>query len=93
MKPTKTALLPAVHVEPQLLIEVGDVLREGESLSEFVEESVRRAVERRLVQRDFHARGEASWLHYQQTGESYPVEAVLAELRALTEARRKQFRR
>lgn len=87
----KSAILPQVRVEPQLRADVESVLAKGESLSEFVEEAVRRAVEYRRVQDDFHARGEASWQEYQRTGEAYPAEEVLEELRALTDARRKQL--
>ncbi|GAA0757234.1 hypothetical protein LRH25_18310 [Ideonella azotifigens] len=87
----KTSILPQVRVEPQLRADLESVLREGETLSEFVEASVRKAVDFRRVQDDFYARGEASWQDYQRTGEAYPVDDVLAELRAMTDARRKQL--
>lgn len=87
----KTAILPQVRVEPQLREDAESVLREGESLSEFVEASVRRAVEFRRVQDEFHARGEAAWQAYQQTGESYSADEVLAELRTMSDDRRKQL--
>ena len=53
----KTATIPSVRVEPEFRAEVESVLAEGESLSEFVEASVRATVERRRVQADFIARG------------------------------------
>jgi hypothetical protein len=56
----KTATLPAVRVEAALREEVEGLLREGESLSEFVEQSVRAAVQRRIHQDEFIARGLAS---------------------------------
>lgn len=87
----RTALLPQVRVEPQLRADLEAVLREGETLSEFVEASVRRAVEFRRVQADFYARGEAASQEYQRTGESYSVDEVLAELRTMTAARRQQL--
>ncbi|HSI47661.1 MAG TPA: YlcI/YnfO family protein [Ideonella sp.] len=87
----KTSILPQVRVEPKLRADLESVLREGETLSEFVEASVRKAVDFRRVQDDFYARGEASWQDYQRTGEAHPVDDVLAELRAMTEARRKQL--
>jgi hypothetical protein len=53
----KTATIPPVRVEPEFRAEVESVLAEGESLSEFVEASVRASVERRRAQAEFIARG------------------------------------
>jgi hypothetical protein len=44
-------------VEPEFRAEVESVLGEGETLSEFVEASVRASVERRRVRAEFIARG------------------------------------
>ena len=52
--------LPAV--EPELRAELEAVLHQGETLSEFVEASVRSAVEIRRVQTRFHQRGQAALL-------------------------------
>ena len=41
----KTAVIPQVRVEPQLRADLDAVLLPGETLTEFVEASVRRAVE------------------------------------------------
>src|SRR4051812_6593434 len=83
----KTAAIPSIRIEPELRAELEAVLAEGESLSSFVETSVRRAVEYRRIQADFHARGDASWEHYQRTGISYSVDEVLGKLREMTAAR------
>ena len=56
----KTSSLPSVRVEPQFRRAVESVLQEGESLSEFVEDSVRQALERRSQQAEFIRRGLAS---------------------------------
>ena len=53
----KTAAIPSVRVEPELRAEVESLLREGETLSEFVEASVQAAVLRRRHQAEFVARG------------------------------------
>ncbi len=53
----KTATIPSVRVEPEFRAEVESVLAEGETLSEFVEASVRASVERRRVQAEFVTRG------------------------------------
>ena len=53
----KTATIPSVRVDPEFRAEVESVLAEGESLSEFIEASVRASVERRRIQAEFIARG------------------------------------
>jgi Arc/MetJ-type ribon-helix-helix transcriptional regulator len=88
----KSAVIPQVRVEPELRAELEAVLRQGESLSEFVEASVRSAVEFRRVQARFHERGQAAWEHYQRTGRSVPATAVLAKLEAKLERKRKKLR-
>jgi Arc/MetJ-type ribon-helix-helix transcriptional regulator len=88
----KTAVLPQVRVEPELRADLESVLREGESLSEFVEASVRGAVEYRRAQAEFHERGRAAWQEYQRTGVSYPADEVIAEMGEKLEARRRALR-
>ena len=87
----KTAVIPQVRVEPGLRAELEAVLQEGETLSEFVETSVRNAVAFRRVQTQFHARGQAAWEHYQATGESVSTDEVLSKLQAKLDAKRKQL--
>lgn len=87
----KSAVIPQVRVEPELRAQLEAVLQQGESLSEFVEASVRSAVEFRRAQTRFHERGQAAWEHYQRTGLSVPADEVLAKLQAKLNARRKQL--
>ncbi len=87
----KSAVIPQVRVEQELRAELEAVLRQGETLSEFVEAAVRSAVEFRRVQTRFHERGQAAWEHYESTGESVPADKVLAKLQAKLDARRKQL--
>lgn len=89
----KTAVIPQVRVEPELRADLDAVLLPGETLTEFVEASVRRAVEFRRVQTDFAARCEASMAEYQRTGVSIPSDVVLSKLEAKVAARVKQLRR
>ena len=56
----KTASLPSLRVDPALREAAESVLQEGETLSSFVEQSVRAQVERRRQQEAFIARGLAS---------------------------------
>ena len=46
----KSSVIPQVRVEPELRAELEALLQEGETLSEFVEASVRSAVAFRRVQ-------------------------------------------
>ena len=85
----KSAVIPQVRVEPELRAETEAVLQEGETLSEFVEASVRSAVAFRRVQSSFHERGQAAWERYQTTGESLSADEVLARLQAKLDAKRK----
>ena len=84
----KTETLPEIRVDAQFRADLDAVLRDGETVEQFVEAAVRRAIEIRLAQNDFVARGEAAWLDYQRTGVGHPIDDVMAELRALTASRR-----
>ena len=86
--PMKTATIPSVRVEPEFRAEVESVLAEGESLSEFVEASVRASVERRRVQAEFIARGLRSRDEAKRTGDYADADDVVAGLqRKLDSAR------
>ena len=76
----KTATIPALRVEPALREAVQSVLAADETLSSFVEESLKANIERRLHNQAFIARGLASRDEAKRTGEYYSAESVLAEL-------------
>ena len=76
----KTATIPALRVEPQLREAAQSVLAEGETLSSFLEESLKANIERRLYHQAFIARGIVSGNEAQQTQEYYSAESVLGEL-------------
>jgi len=84
----KTALLPQVRIESQLRADLESVLREGETLSDFLESTVRQAVDRRRLQAEFEARAEAAWARYQQTGEGASAEEAVARMRERLGAKR-----
>src|SRR5687767_8226365 len=88
MASMKTAWIPKVRVDPGLRARLEAVLLVGESLSQFVEDAVRQAVERRSVQNRFHADGEARWQECQQTGRSPSADDVIAALRQKVEDKR-----
>ncbi len=87
----KSAVIPQIRVTPDVRAELDAVLRAGETLSQFVEASVRNAVAFRRVQTDFHARGQAGWEHHQATGQSISADDMLDKLQAKLQARRKQL--
>ncbi|WP_323072728.1 YlcI/YnfO family protein [Mycetohabitans endofungorum] len=89
----KSATFPSIRVEPELRDAAESVLSEGETLSSFVEHSVRESIERRRNQSEFIARGIASREAAQRTGDYLPASEVLEKLErrldALRDTRRK----
>lgn len=88
----QTAVIPQIRVEPALRAELESVLKQGETLTDFVEATVRSAIAFRRVQTAFHARAQAASEAYHQTGVSVPVEPVLDKLQSRLDARRKLSR-
>ncbi|MEY2893976.1 MAG: hypothetical protein RJA98_3884 [Pseudomonadota bacterium] len=89
----KSAVIPQIRVEPELRAELESVLKQGETLSEFVESTVRNAIAFRRVQTAFHERAQAASEAYHRTGVSVPVDTVLDKLQAKLDAKRKQLGR
>ena len=86
----KTASIPSLRVDPELRQAAESVLQDGETLSSFVEQSLRSNIERRRFQQEFVARGLASREQARLTGEYYPAEDVQRELEdMLTQAEAK----
>lgn len=73
----KTATFPPLRVDPQLRQDTESVLREGESLSQFIEQAVRSQVELRKANEAFLARGLASRDRARQTGHYVEADVVL----------------
>lgn len=89
----KTATMPALRVEPELRQAAEEILRPGETLSAFVEDSLRRNVEFRRTQQEFIARGLASRDEAKKTGVYFSSEEVLAELDAIIAETKKKARK
>lgn len=79
----KSATMPSLRVAPELRQAAEAVLNEGESLSSFMEQTLRNEVNRRRVQAEFIARGLASRDEARRTGKYYAADEVHAELRAM----------
>lgn len=56
----KTATIPSLRVDPALRQSAESVLREGESLSGFVEQAIRQSIFHRQSEQEFIARGLAA---------------------------------
>jgi hypothetical protein len=85
-KTMKTATFPSVRVEPELREAAKNVLMEGESLSGFVEQSIRENIERRRTHAEFVARGLASRADAQASGDYLDADDVITRLNKRLEA-------
>nr|WP_220479188.1 YlcI/YnfO family protein [Lysobacter spongiae] len=79
----KTATLPPLRVSPELRQAAEAALREGESLSSLMEQSLRDEVNRRRMQAEFIARGLAARDESKRTGVYFSKEESLAALDAV----------
>lgn len=79
----KTASLPPLRVTPELREAAETALREGETLSALMEQSLRNEVNRRKAQAEFIARGLAAREEARRTGVYYTVEESMAALDAI----------
>ena len=85
----KTSTLPAVRVTPEVRALAVSVLREGETLSMFIEESLKQKAQWRKDDAEFYARGLAASAKVRAGGKTYTVEQVMSGLREKLEAKRK----
>lgn len=81
----KTATIPSLRVEPELRRAAEELLREGETLSGFVEQSLREGVERRRLQDEFLARGLVAREQAQATHRYVDADVVVRRLEGLLE--------
>ncbi len=75
----KSAAISSLRVDPQLRADAESVLKDGETLSAFVEASVRSQIHARKTQAEFVTRGLASLEEAKRTGVYYSAEEVLDE--------------
>ena len=76
----KTASMPSLRVDPELRQDAESVLREGETLSSFMEHALRASIRSRRAQKEFISRGLASRDEARRTGEYFAAGDVLAEM-------------
>lgn len=86
----KSSTIPSIRVEPELRAEVESMLSDGETVSEFVETSVRAAVAQRRNQAEFIARGLRSLEESQRFGEYVEADVVIESLQRKLDTVRRQ---
>ncbi|MDE2371049.1 MAG: hypothetical protein KGN16_18920 [Burkholderiales bacterium] len=91
----RSATFPPIRVEPEVRAEVEAVLREGESLTQFIEAAVVAAAAWRRVQSEFVTRGEAAIERWKkQGGGGRTADEVMDSLQArLDDAKRRAAKR
>ncbi|MGV1790809.1 YlcI/YnfO family protein [Rhizobium sp. A37_96] len=89
----KSASIPPLRVDPALRAAAESVLQEGETLSAFVENSLRAQIEHRRTKAEFIARGLAAREDAKKTGVYHSAEDVLGMLKGKLEAAKASGRR
>ncbi|KQQ74432.1 prevent-host-death protein [Rhizobium sp. Leaf321] len=84
----KTATIPSLRVDPELRAAAESVLKEGETLSAFVEDSLKKQIDYRKTQAEFIARGLAGLAEAERTGVYYSHQDVLDMLESKLEKAR-----
>jgi predicted transcriptional regulator len=84
----KSATFPSIRVEQELRDAAESILGEGETLSGFVEQSIREGIERRRNQSEFIARGIASREAARSSGDFLSSSEVLEKLERRLDALR-----
>jgi predicted transcriptional regulator len=84
----KSATFPSIRVDPELRDAAENILGEGETLSGFVEQSIRESIERRRNQSEFIARGIASRDAARSSGDYLSSFEVLEKLGSRLDALR-----
>ena len=76
----KTTTFPPLRVDPKLRSAAESVLAKGESLSSFVEQSIRSSVQSRQMQAEFLERGLSSREEARVSGKYHSAASVVAEI-------------
>ncbi len=86
----KTATIPSLRVAPKLRDAAEDVLAEGESLSSFVEQSIRESIERRQTQREFLKRGMDARAEAKKSGDYVNSASMIGKLEKMLSSAKKK---
>ncbi len=81
----KTATMPSIRVTPDFREALESVLKDGETISSFMEDSILREIETRKSQSEFIKRGLAAREEAKRTGIYYTTDDVLSMMRSKLE--------
>ncbi|NTF06719.1 prevent-host-death protein [Agrobacterium rubi] len=81
----KNATFPSIRVTPDFRQSVESVLKDGETISSFMEDSILREIEIRKSQSEFIKRGLAAREEAKRTGVYYKTDDVLSMMRSKLE--------
>jgi hypothetical protein len=84
----RTATLPAVRTTPETRQLIESVLREGETLSTFIEETAIKFAQWRKEDDAFYARAIAASKRIDEGGKTYTLDEVMSSLRAMNEKKK-----
>jgi hypothetical protein len=87
----RTATLPAVRVSPDTRSLIESVLREGESLSTFIEQTAKQIAMQRKEDAAFYARGLAAAKRVDEGGTTYTLDEVMTSLREMSAKKRREL--
>ncbi len=79
----KSASIPSLRIDPELRHAVEGVLRDGETLSAFAEQSIRAQIDFRRARQGFIARGLAAGAESREAREYWSADEMLTELDAV----------
>lgn len=79
----KTSTIPSLRVDPELRCSAESVLREGESLSSFVEQAIRQTIAHRQAEQEFLERGLISRDQARQSGRYVAASVVVNRLQEM----------
>lgn len=89
----KTASIPSLRVAPELRAAAENVLQKGETLSGFLEESLRTHINRRRVQQEFIVRGLAARDEARRSGQYVSAEQVMREMKVKLVAKKSKSKK
>jgi hypothetical protein len=87
----RTATLPAVRVSPDTRSLIESVLRKDETLSTFIEQTLKQQALRRKEDDAFYARAMAASKRVDAGGKTYTLDEVVASLRERSARRRREL--
>lgn len=87
----RTATFPVVRTTPETRALVESALRPGETLSNFIEESVLERAKWRKEDEAFYARAIEAAKRIDAGGKTYTLDEVMASLRAMTDKKRREI--